>query len=383
VRVSDGTTIGIGVDITERKRAEAALRESEQRFRQIAENIREVFWINDPREQRVLYVSPAYEQIWGRSPETIYRDIRCFAGFIHPDDRRRALAAFERQIRNGERFQEEYRILRPDGAVRWIWDRSFPILDEAGAVYRFVGIAEDITDRKLVEQELQRSFEQLRALAAGLEKVREEERTRVAREIHDELGQALTAIKIELSWLGRRNPADGQQAKRVDSILALVDDTIGSVRRISTELRPGVLDDLGLVAAIEWASRDFERRTGTTCVLDLPETNLRADRETATAIFRIFQETLTNVARHAQASRVRIRMREEQRMLLLEIQDNGIGFDKEESGSHSVSLGILGMRERALLAGGTLDFESAPGQGVTVRVRIPVAPNPERGAPLS
>ncbi|HVW84346.1 MAG TPA: PAS domain S-box protein [Bryobacteraceae bacterium] len=383
VRLSDGTTIGIGVDITERKRAEAALRESEQRFRQLAENIREVFWINDPREQRVLYVSPAYEQIWGRSPETIYRDIRCFAGYIHHDDRPRALAAFERQIRNGERFQEEYRILRPDGTVRWIWDRSFPILDEAGDVYRFVGIAEDITDRKLVEQELQRSFEQLRALAAGLEKVREEERTRVAREIHDELGQALTAIKIELSWLGRRSPADGQQTKRVDSILALVDDTIGSVRRISTELRPGVLDDLGLVAAIEWASRDFERRTGTTCLLDLPETNVRADRETATAIFRIFQETLTNVARHAQASRVRIRMREEHRMLLLEIQDNGIGFDKEGSGSHSVSLGILGMRERALLAGGTLDFESAPGQGVTVRVRIPVAPNPERGAPFS
>src|SRR5579872_4116630 len=170
-------------------------------------------------------------------------------------------------------------------------------------------IYRDITERKRADEELQRSFTRLRELAARLQNVREEERARVAREIHDELGQALTAIEIDLASLIPRLRADQKEKlEKVESILKLVDQTILSVRRIATELRPGILDDLGLVAAIEWAAEDFETRTGTKCRLDLPDDDIVIVPERATAIFRIFQETLTNVTRHAAATQVDVRL---------------------------------------------------------------------------
>jgi PAS domain S-box-containing protein len=228
----------------------------------------------------------------------------------------------------------------------------------------------DITERKLAQEERQRSTEQLRALAARLQSVREEERKRVAREIHDQLGQVLTAIKIDLSAVFRDLPAD--QSNATSFILKLVDETIQSVRRISTELRPGILDDLGLVEAVEWAGEDFEARTGTKCRLDLPEDDISIDPEQATAVFRIFQETLTNVARHAHASEIEVRLAKDDRDLTLEVHDNGGGIPEDKL-SNDESLGILGMRERALLLGGELTIGGAPGEGTTVRVRIPEA----------
>ena len=176
----------------------------------------------------------------------------------------------------------------------------------------------------------------------------------MAREIHDELGQALTAIKLDLASLMRELPRDQEQPrKRTDSILELVDQTIHSVRRISTELRPGILDDLGLVAALEWAAEEFETRTGTRCRLNLPSDDVEIDQECATAMFRIFQETLTNVARHANASEVGVRLAKENGDLTLEVHDNGRGI-REEPLSRGRSLGILGMRERAALWEGSL-----------------------------
>jgi signal transduction histidine kinase len=219
---------------------------------------------------------------------------------------------------------------------------------------------------------LQRSLEQLRALAGRLQTVREEERKRIAREIHDELGQALTAIKIELSALLWEWPAEQKPSKRAESITRLVDQTIESVRRISTELRPGILDALGLVAAVQWAAEEFETRTGTRCRVDLPKDALKIDQERATAIFRILQETLTNVARHADATQVDIRLAREDGSLSLEVHDNGIGISEEQL-SASGSLGILGMRERSLLLEGEFLMSGAPNQGTRVRVRIPLS----------
>ena len=210
---------------------------------------------------------------------------------------------------------------------------------------------------------LQGAFEQLRALAGRLQAVREEERRRIARELHDELGQALTAIKMALSSLIRELPEEHRPSKRAESIMKLVDQTVASVRRISTELRPGILDDLGLVAALEWAAEEFEARTGTKCRLNLPPDPVSIDPESAAAIFRIFQETLTNIARHANASEVNIRLAREDGYLLLEVHDNGIGISEEKL-SGGASLGILGMRERALLLGGQY-CERAAGQGHT------------------
>ena len=190
----------------------------------------------------------------------------------------------------------------------------------------------------------------------------------MAREIHDELSQALTAIKIVLSTLMRDLPADKKQQS--ESILKLADETIQSVRRISTELRPAILDTVGLVAAVEWAAEEFQARTGTKCQLDVPQDDVVIEQERATALFRIFQETLTNVARHANATEVDVRLVEEKGNLTLEVHDNGRGV-REEQLSAGSSLGILGMRERVLLLGGELTIAGAPGKGTTVRVRIP------------
>jgi signal transduction histidine kinase len=222
-------------------------------------------------------------------------------------------------------------------------------------------------------EELQRSLLQLRALAGRLQSIREEERKSVAREIHDQLGQALTAIKIDVNALVRQWPGDReQQSEKAAAILALVDDTIQAVRRISTELRPGMLDDLGLVATVEWAGEEFQARTGTRCQLDLPLDDIVVDQERATAIFRILQETLTNVARHADARKVEVRLAREDRGLTLEVRDDGRGISEDRLSRHQ-SLGILGMRERALLIGGDLTITGAPGRGTMVRVTIPEA----------
>ena len=219
---------------------------------------------------------------------------------------------------------------------------------------------------------LQWSLEQMRALASRLETIREEERKRIAREIHDELGQALTAIKIELSSLLFEWPAEQKPFKRAESITRLVDQTIESVRKISTAVRPGILDALGLVAAVEWAAEEFETRTGTRCRIDVPKDALKIDQERATAIFRILQEALTNVARHANATQVDIRLAREDGSLSLEVHDNGIGIAEEQLSARG-SLGILGMRERTLVLGGEFLISGTPNQGTRVRVRIPLS----------
>jgi signal transduction histidine kinase len=233
-----------------------------------------------------------------------------------------------------------------------------------------------LTDAQLAksrqaEEELQRSFRQLRELAARLQSVREEERAMVAREIHDELGQALTAIKIDwASLIGALRVDQQDDLEKAESILRLIDQTIVSVRRIATELRPGILDDLGLVAAIDWAAQEFEARTGAKCDLDLPGDDIVIDPERTTAIFRILQETLTNVTRHAEATRVDVRLGRENGNIVLEVRDNGRGIAEEQLSS-SRSLGILGMRERALLLGGELTISGAAGKGTIVKVLIP------------
>jgi len=218
--------------------------------------------------------------------------------------------------------------------------------------------------------QLQQSFGQLRALAARLQTVRDEERQRVAREIHDQLGQALTAIKIDMHSLIYK------QQREAESLFALIDQTMESVRRISTDLRPAVLDDLGLMEAIEWATQEFQSRTGTKVHLNLPQDDVVVDRELSTALFRILQETLTNVARHANATHVAVRLTREGGSLAMEVHDNGKGISGGQVTAGS-SLGILGMRERASMLGGEFSISGAPGEGTSIRVRIPEPPPSE------
>jgi PAS domain S-box-containing protein len=235
----------------------------------------------------------------------------------------------------------------------------------------------EIAERVRVAASLRQSREQLRALTSHLQSAQEQERAHLAREVHDELGQALTALKIDLAWLGKRLPKDETAlANKIEDMTVLVEDTTHTVRRMATELRPGLLDDLGLVVALEWQISEFARRTGLDCRADLDQEGLEnvvsdLDRDLATAIFRIAQEALTNVARHAQATEVEVSLRREHDVLLLTVHDDGIGLVPDAAGS-TTSLGLLGMRERALAWQGRVTFESLPGQGTTVTLRAPM-----------
>lgn len=220
--------------------------------------------------------------------------------------------------------------------------------------------------------ELKESSKQLQGLAANLELAREEERTQISRELHDQLGQALTAMKFDLSWLtDRLAKTDAMLAQKAKTIAAQMDTMIKTVRRISTELRPGMLDDLGLAASLEWQAHDFEKRTGIPCAVTVPA-EIPLDRSQSLALFRIFQEALTNVARHASARNIRVLLTSTPQVVTLEIHDDGRGIQAQEKyGLHS--LGLVGMRERAKRIGGTFDIRGAAGQGTTVRVSLPVA----------
>jgi len=235
-----------------------------------------------------------------------------------------------------------------------------------------LALTREIAERRRAEDDVRKSEENLRALAARLQSVREEEWVRIAREIHDELGQALTGLKMDLTWVAKNLPPDQKPlASKTRSMFDLIDATIQSVRRIATRLRPEVLDELGLGPAIEWQAKEFQKRSGVRCKLSLPSEELALDRERSTAAFRIFQELLTNVARHASATRIDVVMRVEGGVLVLEVEDNGTGIDEAAMASPK-SLGILGMRERALPFGGGIEITGPRDRGTRVKVSIPL-----------
>jgi signal transduction histidine kinase len=218
-------------------------------------------------------------------------------------------------------------------------------------------------------ERLRESEDKLRRLAAHLISVREEERAHIAREIHDELGQVLTGIKMEVGWLQKRLK-EPLLLEKTESMSKLIDSTVQTVRKIATGLRPEMLDDMGLVAAVGWQAKEFQKRTGIRCRTKLPPER-KFDFEISTAVFRIFQEILTNVARHSRATRVDIELRDGEERLELDVTDNGIGIPEGELRGRK-SLGLLGMQERALLFGGEVNVSGVPGQGTRVAVRIPI-----------
>ena len=230
----------------------------------------------------------------------------------------------------------------------------------------------DVTELRTAEEKLIKSQEQLRMLASRLRSIREEERKRIAREVHDELGQSLTALSIDLNWLGGQLAEDYRPLlEKVGSMLKRIDSSIRTVKRISTELRPKVLDDLGLTAAIEWQSNNFHELTGIPCNVTLDPEAIAIEPDLSTEIFRIYQETLTNIMRHAHATRVEVGLKSESDRIVLEVSDNGRGIREKEITSHD-SIGLLGMRERVYPWGGEVVIEGEEGKGTTVRVSIPL-----------
>ena len=244
---------------------------------------------------------------------------------------------------------------------------------DAPAVTAFANQAAIVIHNAQLFEAERAARERLRDLAGYLEATREEERTHIAREIHDEFGQTLTALKMDLAWLTKRLPVDRPRlVEKANTMSDLIASIFQTVRRIATDLRPGLLDNLGLVAAIEWQAQEFAERAGFDCELLLGDEEIVLNPDLATAIFRIFQETLTNIARHAEATQVRVELEERPEKLVLIVQDNGSGITKSQA-SDSKSLGLIGMQERARSWGGDVTFRGVPGQGTTVTVQVPRA----------
>ena len=262
---------------------------------------------------------------------------------------------------------------RGDGSDVRIEGHYLVIRNESGQVTGHIGIQRDITNRHQAAEDVARSREELRVLAAHLHTVREEERTRIARELHDELGQSLTGLKLDLAWLEHilAKQHAGDLAKRARDMVTRMDGLMFSVRRIITELRPSVLDELGLADAIEWQAQDFALRTGIAVDVRINEDATHVGEPIASTIFRTLQEALTNVTRHASARQVIVEFFNDVGTLALRVSDDGCGIRPEHlQGRHS--LGLLGLRERAVACGGTVDIRGEPGSGTVVLLRVPL-----------
>jgi PAS domain S-box-containing protein len=277
-------------------------------------------------------------------------------------------------ISKGEVWKGETRNRTKNGAIYWVDMTIIPFLNAKGEPYEYMALDSDITERKKAEEMLGQSYQDIRQLASHLQDIREEERAGIAREIHDELGQQLTGLKMDLSWMNKRKVVqeDRELGQKAIDTMRLLDTTIMTVRRIATDLRPSILDDLGLVAAIEWQCHEFGRRSGIRTEFTSTVTDFLFSSRIAIGLFRICQESLTNVARHAAASRVRISLQEVINInLLLKVEDDGKGFDVRTRGGKK-TLGLLGMKERALMMGGELKIESEPGKGTALFVTVPI-----------
>ena len=500
--------VGTAVDVTERRCSDVALRESEARFREIAENIREVFWVWDVAANGVTFVSPTYEEVFGQSCASLYADFGSFLRAIHPEDRDRVEAAIIRS-RVGTPLDEQYRVVRPDGSIRWIRDRAFPVPEPTGPVRRIVGVADDITDRRDAEEGLRRSeellrlvldalpvgvavmdrsgdiilsnpmsqriwaravrtgvdryaeskawwhdtgervapedwasfraltkgeisvneileieafdgvrktiqnsavpirdtrgivtgavvvnedisaseaaeralkdsYNQMRTLTGRLMRAQDDERRRIAQMLHETTAQDLAALKMLLARLNRtsENLGDDERSILAES-MALAERSMTEIRTLSYLLHPPFLDETGLLSALRWYATGFAKRSGIKVALELPETFVRPSPDTETALFRVVQESLINIHRHAKSETARIRLHADEEDLVLQIEDSGHGIPSASleqilSGGGTAGVGIAGMSERIKQLGGRLDITS-DARGTTVRALLPLA----------
>lgn len=372
-------SLAVSIDVTERKRDEEALKlakeelsryskDLERQVRKRTEEIMsilkytpDVVYIKD-REGRYLLVNSQYESLFGVKNE----EIRGKTDYeIHSEELADLLRSSDLQVvSEGRSCQVEEQIPQDDGIHTYL-SVKFPIYDESDTASGVGGISTDITQVKKTQ-------DQLRRLSGSIMASHEKERAAIARELHDELGQVLTALRMDSVWILKRlNETDPKAAERVLTMCSLIDKTIEDVRGIAIRLRPGVLDDLGLVDALEWFAADFERRTEITCVFEHTDVPMVIEDMIATAAYRIAQESLTNVMRHASASRADVVLKAQDSALILTVTDNGRGFDTSAL-AEVKGLGVAGMRERASLVGGILEVESMTGEGTRVCFRLKI-----------
>ena len=364
-------TLSIIKEVSERKKSEIELRESESKYKMLFNNANDAVFVTQLSQ----------EKSYGDFIEV--NEIACKRlGYSKEEFLQLSPSAIVSQ-KNINDFNLNMEKLLKEGHV--IYDlvhrakdkKLIPVeINSLLFLYNekptILSIARDITERKQAEEKLRRTSKLLRELATHLQSVREEERTMIAQEIHDELGQVLTALKIQISLLANKLNNDQEPLKqKINSLSEMIDDSVESVQKISAKLRPGILDELGLIAAIEWQTEEFEKLTNIKCSLVLPKEELVLEKDKSTAIFRIFQEALTNIARHSKATKTQISLLNHQSNIFLEIQDNGKGITQDQIKDFK-SLGIHGMEERAMVFGGQVYIEGIAGKGARVKVEIPI-----------
>ncbi|WP_460837116.1 sensor histidine kinase [Noviherbaspirillum agri] len=357
----------------QRRLADQQLAANRRLLENITESLGEGLLVLDTKS-RLLMMNAEAERLLGWTREELAeRPVHDTIHCRHPDcsPLTREECQVFRTVCSGQSWRAEDDVLvRKDGSTFPVTYVASPVFED-GEVVGTVTAFQDITERKRAEHEVRESRRRLEELSAFLQQVREDERTRIARELHDELGQALTALRIDLVWLNDKLP---QREKKVDdklaAMLALVEKTVDAVRRISEDLRPGMLDDLGLAAAIEHHVSKFAEQTGIACELSMSRDHYELDERMATALFRVLQESLTNVARHAQASKVTVQLQDLRDEMLLIVRDDGRGLPEPAAGRKK-TYGLLGMHERVKLLGGLLDISSSPGKGTRIEASIP------------
>ncbi|HUA37282.1 MAG TPA: PAS domain-containing protein [Candidatus Sulfopaludibacter sp.] len=348
-------TFALEREVTDRTQTEEQLLKTMQQLRQLAENITDAFWIRDPQETRMVYVSPAYEKIWGRSCKELYQTPHAWLEAVHPEDRETvAQAMFTNQV-TGD-YNQEYRIVRPDGALRWIRDRAFPIRDSAGKVIRIVGIAEDTTDRHRLEREI-------------LE-ISDREQARIGQDLHDGLCQQLVSLGFDNNSLEQQLAAHARpEVAAVRKMGKLLDDAIAEARALSRGLFPVQLEADGLSLALRQLAAGVSARTRLHCRVDCPQPVLVRDNTVATHLYRIAQEAVNNAVKHSRAGSIMIELKTSQNRVELKVSDDGIGIPVSRPPAGGMGLHIMNYRAQAI--GGVLNIEPAARHGTVVSCSAP------------
>lgn len=360
------TNEGLRSEIAERKLAAEAVKQAEDRTRLIIDTIPTMAWSLGP-DGGLEFLNQRWLDYTGLSlEEAIEEPTRT----VHPEDLSGAVEKWLVVKAISEVYEDEIRLRRADGEYRWFLVRVAPLLDEQGNIVKWFGASVDIEDRRRAEKNLEEANRQLKLLSRRRVKVQEEERRHLARELHDEIGQALTAAKINLQ--AAMEEPDQAKSKRIHETTAILERLLGQVRQISLNLRPSTLDDLGLVPALRSLLDEQGRRASVAVRFSAKNMPENLDPEIQTTCFRIAQEAITNAVRHARATQIRVELSQENGNLRLQIRDNGTGFDAESAQAQTIGLGLVGMKERAALVGGRTRIMASRGKGATVDVTLPL-----------
>jgi PAS domain S-box-containing protein len=351
-------TYALEREVNDRRQTEEQLLKTMQQLRQLAENITDAFWIRDPEETRMVYVSPAYEKIWGRSCKELYQSPHAWLEAIHPEDRRAVAEAMLTKQVTGE-YNQEYRILRSDGTHRWIRDRAFPIRDSSGKVIRIVGIAEDTTDRHRLEREI-------------LE-ISDREQARIGQDLHDGLCQQLVSLGFDTNSLEQQlTVRAGPEVMVVQKMGRVLDDAIAEARALARGLFPVQLEADGLSLALQQLAAGVSARARVQCRVDCPQPVLVRDNSVATHLYRIAQEAVNNAVKHSRAGLILIELKTNHNRIELKVSDDGVGIPVSRNPTGGMGLHIMNYRAQAI--GGTLIIERATGHGTLVYCSAPQPP---------